>query len=43
MVKNRIGSRKKAEEELGFKYKYELREGLQKLIEWRIATGIDKP
>ena len=43
MVKNRIGSRKKAEEELGFKYKYELREGLQKLIEWRIATGVDKP
>ena len=33
MVKNRIGSRKKAEEELGFKYKYELREGLQKLID----------
>lgn len=34
-VQNRIGSRKKAEEELGFKYKYELREGLQKLIDWR--------
>jgi UDP-glucose 4-epimerase len=42
MVKNRIGSRKKAEEELGFKYKYELREGLQKLIQWRIATGVDR-
>ena len=42
MVKNRIGSRKKAEEVLGFKYKYELREGLQKLIDWRIATGIDQ-
>ena len=42
MVKNRIGSRKKAEEELGFRYKYELREGLQKLIEWRINTGVDK-
>ena len=42
LVKNRIGSRKKAEEELGFKYKYELREGLQKLIDWRIATGVDK-
>jgi UDP-glucose 4-epimerase len=42
MVKNRIGSRKKAEEELGFKYKYELREGLQKLIQWRIATGTDR-
>ena len=43
MVKNRIGSRVKAEEELGFKYQYELKEGLQKLIDWRIATGIDKP
>ncbi|MEK9613268.1 MAG: NAD-dependent epimerase/dehydratase family protein [Flavobacteriaceae bacterium] len=42
MVKNRIGSRKKAEEELGFKYKYELREGLQKLIQWRISTGVDR-
>jgi len=42
LVQNRIGSRRKAEEELGFKFKYELREGLQKLIEWRIATGVDK-
>jgi UDP-glucose 4-epimerase len=43
MVKNRIGSRKKAEEELGFRYRYELKQGLQKLIDWRIATGVDKP
>ena len=42
MVKNRIGSRVKAEKEIGFKYKYELKEGLQKLIDWRIATGVDK-
>ena len=35
LVKNRIGSRVKAEHDLGFRYKYELREGLQKLIEWR--------
>lgn len=35
LVQNRIGSRKKAEEELGFKYQYELRQGLTKLIEWR--------
>ncbi|MBU1371222.1 MAG: NAD-dependent epimerase/dehydratase family protein [Bacteroidetes bacterium] len=34
-VQNRIGSRKKAEEELGFLYKYQLEEGLIKLIEWR--------
>ena len=42
MVKNRIGSRVKAEQELGFKYKYELKEGLEKLIQWRIATGTDR-
>lgn len=42
MVQNRIGSRIKAEKELGFKYRYSLREGLQKLIQWRIATGVDK-
>ena len=42
LVKNRIGSRNKAENELGFKYKYELREGLQRLIDWRIKMGIDK-
>jgi UDP-glucose 4-epimerase len=42
LVQNRIGSRVKAENELGFKYKYSLREGLLKLIDWRIATGVDK-
>ena len=42
MVKNRIGSRVKAEQEIGFRYKYELKEGLQKLIQWRIATGTDQ-
>lgn len=42
LVQNRIGSRKKAEEELGFLYKSGLREGIQKLIDWRIATGVDK-
>lgn len=41
-VQNRIGSRKKAEEELGFKFQYDLREGLQKLIDWRIQKGVDK-
>jgi UDP-glucose 4-epimerase len=35
LVKNRIGSRKKAEEELGFKYQFSLNEGLMRLIEWR--------
>lgn len=42
LVQNRIGSRLKAEHELGFCYKYELREGLQKLIDWRIDTGLDQ-
>lgn len=42
LVQNRIGSKIKAENELGFLYKYDLVEGLQKLIEWRIATGLDK-
>ena len=43
MVQNRIGSKKKALEELNFEFKYNLREGLQKLIDWRIMTGLDKP
>lgn len=42
LVQNRIGSRVKAEKELGFKYQYNLREGMLKLIDWRIATGVDK-
>lgn len=43
LVKNRIGSTEKADNELGFMYKYGLREGLQKLIQWRIDTGVDRP
>lgn len=42
LVQNRIGSRQKAEKELNFKYKDSLKEGLQKLIEWRKRVGIDK-
>jgi UDP-glucose 4-epimerase len=42
LVQNRIGSRKKAEDELGFKYGYSLENGLKKLIDWRIQMGIDK-
>jgi len=41
MVQNRIGSRVKAEKELGFKFSYSLEEGLKKLIDWRIKTGVD--
>jgi UDP-glucose 4-epimerase len=35
LVQNRIGSREKAENELGFTYTYSLDEGLNKLIAWR--------
>jgi UDP-glucose 4-epimerase len=35
LVQNRIGSNERAEKELGFKYKYDLQSGLQKLIDWR--------
>ncbi len=35
LVQNRIGCPKKAERDLNFKYKYDLREGLLRLIDWR--------
>ncbi|MBP8726366.1 MAG: NAD-dependent epimerase/dehydratase family protein [Saprospiraceae bacterium] len=35
LVQHRIGSRKRAEEELGFRYRYSLEEGLKRLIDWR--------
>jgi len=41
-VKNRIGSAKKATEDLNFKHEYSLEKGLQRLIDWRIASGVDK-
>lgn len=41
-VQNRIGSGQKAEKEINFLYKYNLKDGLQKLIDWRIEQGIDK-
>jgi UDP-glucose 4-epimerase len=34
-VKNRIGSPKKAEDEIGFKAHVGLRDGLERLIAWR--------
>ncbi|HEX8584131.1 MAG TPA: NAD-dependent epimerase/dehydratase family protein, partial [Allosphingosinicella sp.] len=37
LVRNRIGSPKKASEEIGFTAEVELREGLQRLIAWRAA------
>lgn len=41
MVQNRIGCPKKGERDLGFTYKYKLREGLQKLIDWRAENGAE--
>jgi nucleoside-diphosphate-sugar epimerase len=35
LVRNRIGSPKRAEEEIGFKAAIDLDEGLRRLIEWR--------
>ena len=34
-VTNRVGSPKKAKEEIGFEWEVDLKEGLKKLIEWR--------
>ena len=39
MVQNRIGCAKKAAKDLGFAYKYDLRTGLQRLIDWRAKYG----
>ncbi len=41
-VQNRIGSREGAERDLKFLYRYNLREGLLRLIQWREST-IGKP
>ena len=35
LVQNRIGCPEKATADLGFTYKYDLRTGLQRLIDWR--------
>ena len=40
LVQNRIGSAVKANEEIGFQFKFSLDEGLQKLIEWRDAVAL---
>ena len=39
LVQNRIGSKEKAENELGFVYSYTLDQGLNKLIAWREANN----
>jgi UDP-glucose 4-epimerase len=40
-VQNRIGSNKKAYEDLGFSFKYDLKTGLKKLIKWRSLQKIN--
>ena len=35
MVQNRIGDPKKAEKDLGFKYRYDIKSGLRRLVDWR--------
>ena len=44
LVRNRVGSTKRAAEEIGFTAKVDLREGLQKLIEWRAShrAGVER-
>lgn len=42
MVQNRIGCPIKAEKDLGFKYEINLRDGLQRLIDWREETGFQE-
>jgi UDP-glucose 4-epimerase len=41
MVQNRIGCPEKALKDLGFTYEIGLKEGIERLIEWRIRTGVD--
>ena len=41
MVQNRIGCPKKAQRDLNFTYQYDLRTGLQRLIDWRVKHGAD--
>ena len=38
LVQNRIGSAKKSIDELGFEYNYSLKQGLERLIEWRNSS-----
>jgi UDP-glucose 4-epimerase len=40
LVQNRIGCPRKATRDLGFSYRYGLREGLQELIDWRAAHAL---
>ena len=41
LVQNRIGCPKKAIQDLNFKYQYDLRAGLKRLIDWRKAEALN--
>jgi UDP-glucose 4-epimerase len=41
LVQNRIGCPVAAQKDLGFTYQIGLREGLQRLIDWRKSNGVD--
>ena len=41
MVQNRIGCPKKAQQDFGFTYQYDLQTGLQRLIDWRNQHGAE--
>jgi UDP-glucose 4-epimerase len=41
LVRNRIGSPKKASEEIGFSAQIDLEEGLQRLIDWRATHKVE--
>lgn len=41
LVQNRIGCPEKAARDLGFTYDISLEEGLRRLIDWRLETGVD--
>lgn len=42
MVQNRIGCPKKAQKDLAFTYDINLRDGIQRLIDWRKSNGVDR-
>lgn len=42
LVQNRIGCPEKAEVDLGFKYQYKLRDGLERLIAWRRSNKAER-
>jgi UDP-glucose 4-epimerase len=40
LVTERVGATEKAQRDLGFRYRYDLRSGLERLIAWRTRSGL---